>query len=178
MEDDNTCASLAEILLDQHVIAKRIMELGVEIGTSLRGLEPVIMPVLDGGMIFAADLMRAIPLPQVLLPVKASSYGNSTVSSGTVHLPWGIPSTVRDRDLLLVDDILDTGQTLTVLREKLLESGARSVRTCIFLRKESAVGFSADYVAFEIPDRFVVGYGLDLAGRYRNLPVVGIPRSH
>jgi hypoxanthine phosphoribosyltransferase len=126
-------------------------------------------------MIFGADLMRAITLPLLLLPLKTSSYSGGTTSSGVIELPWGLPESVRGKEILLVDDILDTGRTLEVLSKKLLEAGAASVRTCVLLRKEYAKGIPADYIGFQIPDKFVVGYGLDLAGLYRNLPCVGIP---
>lgn len=152
-------------LIDRHSIARRVGELGREISRDLRGATPCLLPVMDGGMIFAADLMREISLPVLLRPVKASSYG-----SGTVSLPWGLPEGIAGLDLILIDDILDTGRTLEVLRARLLEAGAASVRTCVLLRKESASHLRAHYVGFDIPDRFVVGYGLDLADLHRNLP--------
>jgi len=95
-----------------------------------------------------------------------------SVSSGNLDLPWGVPPLVRDRDVLLVDDILDTGLTLTTLRSTLLEAGARSVRTCVLLRKQHANHLHSDYIGFDIPNEFVVGYGLDHAGRHRNLPEI------
>jgi len=132
------------------------------------------MPVMDGGMIFAADLVREITPPLKIIPVKASSYGDARSSSGTVTLPWGITEGIARKNLLLVDDILDTGLTLQILRERLMENGARSVRSCILLRKQSCVQLSTDYVGFEIPEKFVVGYGLDYFGFYRNLPYIGV----
>lgn len=167
---------LSEIILDQTTIRKRVRELGKQISSDMQGYHSlVVVPVLDGGMIFAADLIREIELPLTLLPIKASSYGNAMKSSGNVEFPWDIPTTVRDKDLLLVDDILDTGHTLNTLISKLLQAGAHSVRTCVLLRKKHARHLSADYLGFEIPNKFVVGYGLDLAGRYRNLPDIGVP---
>jgi hypoxanthine phosphoribosyltransferase len=132
------------------------------------------MPVLDGGMIFASDLIREIQLPLTLLPIKASSYGTATTSSGSVSLTWGIPAGAQGKNILLVDDILDTGRTLDILRQELLKAGASTVHTCTLLRKESSKHLTVDYLGFEIPDKFVVGYGLDLAGKYRNLPCIGI----
>ncbi|MEI6321939.1 MAG: hypoxanthine phosphoribosyltransferase [bacterium] len=167
--------TLYEILLDQETIRKRVRELGVQITSELGGAQLCLCPLLDGGMIFAADLMREITLPMTLLPLKASSYGDNTSSSGIITLPWGIPGAVAGKEILLVDDILDTGRTLQTLQEQLLEGGAISVRTCVLLRKEYSKEKSADFVGFEIPDKFVVGYGLDLAGYYRNLPHIGIP---
>lgn len=162
-------------LLDQGTIGKRIAELGSAISNDFRESDLCIVPVMDGGMVFAADLMRMIDLPVTLAPVKTSSYGTGTTSSGNVLLPWGVPEGIKGKDLLLVDDILDTGRTLGILASRMREAGAASVRTCVLLRKKSAGHLAADYVGFEIPDVFVVGYGLDLAGYYRNLPFVGIP---
>ena len=104
------------------------------------------------------------------MPIKASSYGDDCVSSGIVNLPEGIPLGVEGKDVLLIDDILDTGLTLSFLKERILDERAANVRTCVLLRKHSSARFHADYIGFEIPDHFVVGYGLDLAGLYRNLP--------
>jgi hypoxanthine phosphoribosyltransferase len=163
-----------DILLDRATILRRVAALGVQISEELNGQKLCVMPVMDGGMVFAADLVREIHLPLVIKPIKASSYGEATTSSGILSLPWGIPEGITGKDLLLVDDILDTGLTLRILRERLMENGARSVRSCVLLRKESSVQLSLDYVGFEIPDKFVVGYGLDCAGFYRNLPYIGI----
>jgi hypoxanthine phosphoribosyltransferase len=163
-----------EILLDRETIALRVAELGSEINRDLQGANLCIVPVMDGGMIFAADLMRGISLPQTLCPIKASSYGNATTSSGKIEIPLGIPEGVSGKECLLIDDILDTGKTLQTLRSHLLEAGAKSVRTCVLLRKEYAKHLVADYIGFDIPDTFVVGYGLDLAGNYRNLPDIRI----
>ena len=163
-----------DILLDRATILRRVAALGVQISEELTGQGLCVMPVMDGGMVFAADLVREIHLPLVIKPIKASSYGEATTSSGTLSLPWGIPEGIAGKDLLLVDDILDTGLTLRILRERLMENGARSVRSCVLLRKESYVQLSTDYVGFEIPEKFVVGYGLDYAGFYRNLPYIGI----
>ncbi len=169
--------SLSEILIDREAIQSRVQELGAEITSRFQGTPLCIVPLLDGGMIFAADLIREINLPLTLLPLKVSSYGDGTTSSGTVMLPWGIPESVRGKDLLIVDDILDTGRTLQTLTQQLLEAGALSVHTCVLLRKEYAKELPADFIGFDIPDKFVVGYGLDLAGLYRNLPCVGIPKG-
>jgi hypoxanthine phosphoribosyltransferase len=168
---------LSEILLEREVIERRVRELGAQITRELAECAPCICPLLDGGMIFAADLMREIALPLTLLPLKASSYGDGTSSSGTITLPWNIPAAAHGKEILLVDDILDTGRTLNFLEKRLLEAGAVSVRTCVLLRKASSRNFPADYVGFDIPDKFVVGYGLDLAGRYRNLPFIGVPEE-
>ena len=157
-------------LIDRKAIAQRVRELGAEITQDLHGTTPCLVPVMDGGMVFAADLMREIALPVLLQPVKASSYGSGTSSTGSVSLPWGLPEDVKGRSIVLIDDILDTGLTLQMLREQLLEAGASDVKTCVLLRKASGSHRSADYIGFDIPDHFVIGYGLDLAGLHRNLP--------
>jgi hypoxanthine phosphoribosyltransferase len=157
-------------ILSNEVIAGRVAELGAAISETMRGSELCVMPVMEGGMIFAADLVRKITIPMFIKPVKASSYGGTTISSGSVSLPWGIPEGLSGKDLLLVDDILDTGLTLTILKKHLVQGGAKTVRTCVLLRKESSRHLEADFLGFEIPDVFVVGYGLDHAGLYRNLP--------
>lgn len=175
MNEMNCAGELSEILLDSETIGNRVAELGLEITREFQGTSLCLCPLLDGGMIFAADLMRAIDLPLTLLPLKASSYGENTSSSGVITMPWGIPDAVFGKEILLVDDILDTGRTLTTLTGFLLDSGALSVRTCVLLRKESSKDLPSDFIGFDIPDKFVVGYGLDLAGRYRNLPHIGIP---
>lgn len=177
MNADLPLQPLFRTLISRQAIANRVRELGAEISRDFIGITPCLLPVMDGGMIFAADLMREISLPVLLRPVKASSYGSGTASSGDVSLPWGLPEDLGGKHLVLVDDILDTGRTLEVLRSQLLEKGALSVRTCILLRKESASHLRADYVGFEIPDRFVVGYGLDLAGLHRNLPDIVLPEE-
>ena len=112
---------LPEILLDRDTIRMRVAALGAQLSREMQGLNPCIMPIMDGGMIFAADLMREISIPVTLLPIKTSSYGNATLSKGKVDLPWGIPTSVCGRNLLLVDDILDTGQTLSTLVSGLLQ---------------------------------------------------------
>lgn len=140
--------------------------------------EFTVVSVLKGSCVFASDLIRRIPIPLRLAFVGASSYGNGT-ESGELELNF-FPSgdEIEGRDLLLVDDILDTGRTLSRLSNELVARGARAVRTCVFLDKPArrAVDFQADYRAFEVEDLFVVGYGLDYAGRYRNLPYVGALR--
>jgi len=167
-------SSHSEILISGDSMSRRVKELGVSISKDLATSELCVMPVMDGGMIFAADLVREITLPLMILPVKASSYGNSTTSSGRVSLPWGIPKGVAGKDVLLVDDILDTGGTLSHLKELLILEGARTVLTCVLLRKESSRHLTVDFLGFDIPDRFVVGYGLDHAGLHRNLSDISV----
>jgi len=166
-----------EVMIDEKSIRNRVAELGAEITHDLGKGNFAVSPVMDGGMIFCADLIRKIDLQILLMPLKAGSYGGAKQSSGTVTLHWLIPEGVRGREILIVDDILDTARTLEYLKAQLLAAGAVSVRSCVLLRKQSSKECTADYVGFDIPDQFVVGYGLDLAGKYRNLPFIGIPLS-
>jgi hypoxanthine phosphoribosyltransferase len=140
--------------------------------------EFTVVSVLKGSCVFASDLIRRIPVPLELAFVSASSYGEGT-TGGEIELNFfPAESEISGRNLLLVDDILDTGRTLSRLVAEMKRRGAREVRTCVFLDKPSrrTVPFQADFRAFEIEDLFVVGYGLDFAGRYRNLPYVGALR--
>lgn len=168
-------SDLDQILISPAAISARLDALAAQMGKELPREGVVLMPVLTGGMVFAADLMRRLPNRLTIACVGASSYpGVRTASSGEVHLA-GLEqarAAARGKHVLLVDDILDTGHTLGALRDALAASGALSVRTCVLLRKDRAAAraFSADFCAFDIPDAFVVGYGLDFNGLYRNLP--------
>jgi hypoxanthine phosphoribosyltransferase len=136
----------------------------------------VVIILLKGALVFAADLLRRVPRPLLIECLNVASYHGGTESSGKVDfLDRHFPE-VRDHHVLLLDDILDTGRTLHAVRERLLEEGAAAVHTAVLLAKdkERAEEVEADYVGFEIADEFVVGYGLDYQGRYRNLPFVGV----
>ncbi|MEO0446259.1 MAG: hypoxanthine phosphoribosyltransferase [Verrucomicrobiota bacterium] len=167
---------IEEILLPEEVISRRIQELGAEIEAEESRDELTLLILLHGSVLFAADLMRALTTPVYLEALRVASYHGGTESSGTVTVETTDLSHLQDRPVLLVDDILDTGRTLkrvtTHLRE---EVGVSSVRSCVLLDKQAqrAVDYAADFVGFEIADQFVVGYGLDYQGRYRNLPFVG-----
>jgi hypoxanthine phosphoribosyltransferase len=164
------------VLIPEEEIQSGIDRLASEITGTYRGSDFTVVSVLKGSCIFAADLIRRIPIPLELAFVAARSYGDRTTSGELAIdlLPAG--NEIEGRRMLLVDDILDTGQTLHRLKAELLERGAAEVRTCVFLDKPSrrALEFEADLRAFEVEDLFVVGYGLDYAGRYRNLPYVGV----
>lgn len=169
---------IERILYSEAQIVAAIDRVAEALTRDYRGREFTVISVLKGSCVFASDLIRRIPIPLRLAFVAASSYGDGT-ESGELELNF-FPSEdeIEGRDLLLVDDILDTGKTLSRLSHELLSRGARDVRTCVFLDKPArrAVDFQADYRAFEVEDLFVVGYGLDFAGRYRNLPYVGALR--
>lgn len=175
MHDD-----ISEVLFTEDRIRGRIRELGQEIARHYAGRELRVMAMLKGGVVFIADLIREIPIPLHLDFIWASSYGAGTTSSGTVQLRVFPEEDVRGRDLLVIDDILDTGRTLSLVVGKLrTERGAREIRTCVLLdkRERRQVDLEADWVGFRSPDRFVVGYGLDYADRYRNLPYIGVLRD-
>ncbi len=166
------------ILIPEPQIARRVKSVAREIGRDFRGRELVVVAVLNGTVLFLADLVRHLNLPLRLDFVGVSSYGAGT-KSGKLVFTKELRLDVRGRDVLLVDDILDTGKTLSRVRAKLLRLKPRRLKTCVLLDKPArrVRKIQADYVGFQIPDHFVVGYGLDFDERYRNLPFVGILRS-
>ena len=162
------------MLVTEGAIAARVAELARAIARDYAGENPVLVGVLQGAVPFVADLMRALPIDVTVDFIRASSYGAGTSSSGRVRLVADLAVEVADRHVLIVDDIVDTGLTLAALKRTLEARGPRSVRTCVLLdkagRRETDV--TIDYVGFTIPNVFVVGYGLDYGGLYRNLPYV------
>ena len=165
-----------EILLNEAQIAKRVAELGAQISADYQGQELVVVCVLNGAMPFTSDLLRKLDGDIVLDTIAASSYGSSTVSSGTVKISKELKTDVAGRNVLLVDDVFDSGRTTSLLVKELEGRGAKSVKSCVFLDKPArhVVEYRPDYVGYEIPDAFVIGYGLDYDERYRQLPYVGI----
>lgn len=161
---------------DIHGIVKRV---GNEITEDYRGKNLVLVSVLKGSVVFMADLMRAVQLPLSIDFMVVSSYGKGTNSSGSVKIIKDLDLDLRGLDLLLVEDILDTGRTLYSLRELLKMRNPNSVRIATFLDKPErrVTDIRADYVGAVVPDEFVVGYGLDYAQRYRNLPYLGVLKS-
>jgi hypoxanthine phosphoribosyltransferase len=165
------------MLFDERRIARRVEALAAEIAKVLPR-EVVLVVVLKGAFVFAADLMRALDRAGLILRVdfmRLSSYGNSTESSGMVRAVGPIPDDVSGRDVLLVDDIVDTGRSLAAARSLLLERGAAAVSNCVLLDKPSRreVEVEPDFVGFTIDDVFVVGYGIDFAEQHRHLPYIG-----
>ena len=167
---------LAEILLTEAQIQRRLDELAVTIQREYAGRELTMIGVLTGSVIFIADLLRRLALPVRLDCVGVASYHGGTESTGEVTWTKLIQLDVRDRDVLVVDDILDTGLTMLAVRAAIQKQEPRSLKFAAFLEKDvpHRDGCKADYVAFKIPDKFVVGYGLDYRERYRNLPYVGV----
>jgi hypoxanthine phosphoribosyltransferase len=163
------------VLISEAQLAKRIKSLGKEIQRDYKDRDLVVVSLLNGTVMFLGDLIRNLPLPLRLDFIGVSSYGSGT-ASGELVFTKDLKIDVAGRDVLLVDDILDTGRTLTRVLEKLRPLKPRRIRTCVLLDKPErrTEMIKADYVGFTIPNEFVVGYGLDYAERYRNLPFVGV----
>lgn len=176
MFSENMQDDISRVLLGEEEIQKIVTRVGRQITEDYRGKNLVLVSVLKGSVVFMADLMRAIDLPLSIDFMVVSSYGNGTESSGQVKIIKDLDLDLSGQDLLLVEDILDTGRTLYSLREILKMRSPSSVRICTFLdkpeRRKSDI--QADYIGAEVPDEFVVGYGLDFAQRYRNLPYLGV----
>lgn len=171
-------ADVAEILIPAEAIQGRVRELGAEIARDYAGKNPVLVGVLRGATVFLTDLMRAIPIPVTVDFIGISSYGASTKSTGVVKITKDLDETIGGRHVLVVEDIIDTGLTLAYLLEILRARSPASLEVCALLDKPSRrrQDHQIRYRGFEIPDRFVVGYGLDYDQRYRNLPFIGVLR--
>lgn len=170
---------IGQVLLSEAQIAERVAELGTQIGADYGGRPLTLVSVLKGSLPFMADLMRAIPLPVRIDLMEVSSYGGTaTESSGLVRIIKDLSASIADEDVLLVEDIIDTGLTLNYLIRYLRGKSPRSLRVCTLLDKPARrlVDIPVDYTGFTIPDQFVVGYGLDYGERYRNLRFVGVLR--
>jgi hypoxanthine phosphoribosyltransferase len=167
---------MQEILFTREQLTQRIREMAQEITRDYAGKAPIVAGVLRGSFIFMADLVRNIDLPLVLDFISASSYGAGTVSSGLVDIRLDLTEDIKGRDLILVEDILDTGNTLSKLVAELQKREPASIKLCVMLDKPDrrTRPIQADYVGFTIPDAFVVGCGLDYDQRYRQLPYIGV----
>jgi len=169
---------IAEILVTEEAIKAKVAELGGRISEDYRGRNLLLVGLLRGAIVFLSDLMRAIDIPVQLDFIGISSYGAST-ESGAVRLVMDLETDISGRDVLIVEDIVDTGKTLSYLVENLKARQPASLRLCALLDKPERrkVPITVDYAGFEIPDKFVVGYGLDFAEGYRNLPFVGVLKA-
>jgi len=167
---------LSEILYTEEQIREAVTDMGRRIAEDYRGKEPVMVCILKGASMFFCDLIRAIGLPLKTEYVILSSYQNGVTSTGRVKISKDLDENVEGKDVLIVEDIVDTGLTLDTFKKTLEVRKAASVKIVTFLNKPQhrTADLFADYVCFDIPDAFVVGYGLDYAEKYRNLPVVGI----
>jgi hypoxanthine phosphoribosyltransferase len=172
-------AAVSEILIDEETLHGRIAELGAQISDDYRGEDLLLIGVLKGAIFFMADLMRSIDIPCEVDFMAISSYGAGIDSSGVVRILKDLDVSIEGRNVLVVEDIIDSGLTLSYLLRNLEAREPASLEVCALLtkpeRRENDV--ACRYVGFEIPNRFVIGYGLDFAERYRNLPFVGVLRD-
>lgn len=168
-----------DVLIPADVLQARIRELGAQIARDYEGRTPVLVCVLKGAMVFMADLIRAIDLHLNIDFIAVSSYGAGTRSTGEVKIVKDLDGPIEGHDLIFVEDILDTGLTLSYLLENFRARGAASIRIAALLNKPERrkIEVHLDYKGFDIPDKFVVGYGLDFDERYRNLPYIGVVRN-
>lgn len=167
---------VGEILITAAQIEERVADIGQQIATDSVGQVPLLVGILKGSVLFAADLMRAVGGPVEIDFMAVSSYGDATESSGVVRIVKDLDEPVAGRHVILVEDIIDSGLTMKYLLEHITAQGPASVRTCSLLVREGqqAPDVQVDYVGFEIPPAFVIGYGLDVAQRYRNLPYIAV----
>ena len=169
---------IAKILLSEEQIQNRVQELGRQIAWDYRGKNPAMVCILKGAIMFYTDLLRAMPIQLSMDFMAVSSYGKRTKSSGEVEIRKDLSTSIENRHVIIVEDIIDSGYTLTYLTRMLAARGAASIKICTLLDKPSrrapGITLKSDYSGFEVGDEFVVGYGLDYAEAYRNLPFVGV----
>lgn len=167
---------ILSILLSEEDIKKRVAELGAQISKDYEGKEPIFVGVLKGSFIFMADLMRSVTVQSSVDFMAVSSYGNKSVTTGAVKINKDLSQDIENRDVIIVEDILDSGITLSYLMQYLQARNPASIRIATLLDKPArrCRDIKADYAGFEVPDAFVVGYGLDYAEKYRALPFIGV----
>lgn len=169
-------AERVRVLLTEEEVDRRIQEIGDQISRDYAGKQVHLICVLKGGAFFMCELAKRITVPVSLDFMSVSSYGSATKSSGVVRIVKDLDEPLKDKDVLVVEDIVDSGRTLSYLLDMLKDRGPRSVKLCTLLDKPErrVVEVPVDYTCFRIPDEFVVGYGLDYDQRYRNLPYIGV----
>ena len=167
---------IARVLLSEEQLQTRIRELGAQLAEDYRDKEPTMVCILKGAVMFFVDLVREIDLPMSMDFMAISSYGSATKSSGVVRILKDLDKPINGKDVLVIEDTVDSGMTLSFLRENLLSRGAASLKIATLLDKPERrrVPLHVDYYGFTIPDEFVVGYGLDYDEKYRNLPDIGV----
>lgn len=170
---------VAEILISEEEIQRRTHELAQEISRDYEGKDLLLICVLKGGIVFLVDLMRALTIPHAVDFMATSSYGDATESSGVVRILKDLEKPIEGRHVLIVEDIIDTGHTLDYLTRILRQRNPASLRVCTLLNKPDRreVDTPIDYLGFDIPNKFVIGYGLDYGEIYRNLPFVGVLKA-
>ena len=176
MSKSNMDQDILKVLLTEEQIKARVQEMGDQLYDAFQNKNPMFVGVLNGCFIFMADLVRATQLKSELEFIGVSSYNNATKSSGVVQITRDLQRDISGRDIIVVEDILDSGNTLAFLKDYMLAKGAKSITIVTLLdkpaRREKPI--KADYAGFEVPDEFVVGYGLDYAQQYRNIPYIGV----
>ncbi|MBI2914393.1 MAG: hypoxanthine phosphoribosyltransferase [Firmicutes bacterium] len=167
---------VAEILLEETQIQAKVRALASQLSSDYEGMDLVMVCILKGAVLFMADLMRYISIPVTVDFMAISSYGAGTKTSGVVRILKDLDEPVQGKHVLIVEDIVDTGLTLKYLQNNLSSRQPASLRSCVLLDKPTRreVDIQPDYVGFEMPDRFMIGYGLDYSERYRNLPFIGV----
>lgn len=167
---------IQEVLYDENQIQQKVKELGERLSADFNGRNPLVICILKGAFIFMADLVKAMNIPVELDFMAVSSYGNATKSSGVVKIIKDLDTSVEGRDVIIVEDIIDSGLTLSYLIDVLERRNSKSVTVVTLFDKPSgrSVELEADYTGYTLPDAFVVGYGLDYAEKYRNLPLIGV----
>ena len=169
---------LAKILITEEQIRNRVRELGSEIARDSKEMDVLMIGILKGAVIFFSDLVRAVPMKLSVDFLSASSYRNRTESSGKVNVQTLLSCPIQGKRVIVVEDIIDSGRTLSKISEVLREEGAQDVKICTLLdkpmRRAPGITLKVDYCGFVVPDEFVVGYGLDYAELYRNLPYIGV----
>jgi hypoxanthine phosphoribosyltransferase len=169
---------VAEVLISEEKLKARIHEMGHQISEDYQGKDLLLVCILKGGVVFLSDLMRALTIPHAIDFMAISSYGASTESSGVVRILMDLNTNIEGKNVLVVEDIIDTGNTLSYIRRNLITRQPSSLRVCTLLNKPSRrkIDIPIDYVGFDIANKFVIGYGLDFGERYRNIPFVGVLR--
>jgi hypoxanthine phosphoribosyltransferase len=167
---------LSSILFDEKTIRKRIKELGKQLSEVYKDKNPILVCVLSSAFVFLSDLMRNMSIPVEIDFMSVSSYGNNSTSSGNITIRKDISKDLTNRDVIIVEDIADTGWSLSFIKEHLAKHNPNSVIICALLNKELArkTKIKIDYFGFEVGNQFIVGYGLDYAEKYRNLPYIGV----
>ena len=173
---DTMIADLSTILFDECQIRTRIKELGFELSKEYAGKNPVLICILKGAVTFLSDLMRYMTIPLEIDFMSISSYGDSSVSSGIVQIRKDIDIEIKDRHIIIVEDIIDSGLSLQYIIDYLHKHQPQTIKTCVLLDKPDAhkIDIEIDFVGFQIQNEFVVGFGLDFARKYRNLPFIGV----
>lgn len=169
-------AETISVMISEEDVDKRIQEIGDQISKDYAGKQVHLICVLRGGSFFMCELAKRITVPVTLDFMSVSSYGMDTKSSGVVKIVKDLDDSIKGKDVLVIEDVVDSGRTLSYLLDMLKDRGPQSLRLCTLLDKPSrrVVDVHVDYTCFEIPDEFVVGYGLDYAQKYRNLPYIGV----